>query len=176
MNAYHLRSWNQIAKANNYIMESTAGLLADLLLIFENFRVRRKRRRQRKYERKLKSPKKRWFYRLQKILLIGIIVVLTFYLVRFSTFLLGNAEKQTHKRLTEVASLLKHEKLTSGYYPLDLKVIVRNNPLLKNIHKDYWGREFFYERHDSGESYVLISLGRDGRLNTSDDIVYPNSK
>ncbi|HUH29594.1 MAG TPA: type II secretion system protein GspG [Gelidibacter sp.] len=157
-------------------MESTAGLLADLLLIFENFKLRRKKRRQRKYERKLRSPKKRWFHRLQKILLLGIIVGLTFYLVRFSAFLFGNAENQTLKKLTEVASLLKHEKLTSGYYPQDLEVIVRKNPLLKNIHKDYWGREFFYERHDSGESYVLISLGRDGQLNTSDDIVYQNSK
>ncbi|WP_325452975.1 type II secretion system protein GspG [Gelidibacter sp.] len=108
--------------------------------------------------------------------MLGIIVGLTFYLVRFSAFLFGNAENQTLKKLTEVASLLKHEKLTSGYYPQDLEVIVRKNPLLKNIHKDYWGREFFYERHDSGESYVLISLGRDGQLNTSDDIVYQNSK
>lgn len=157
-------------------MESTVGLLTDLLLIFENFKVRRKKRKQRKYELKLKSPKKRWFYRLQKILFIGIIVVLTFYLVRFSAFLFGNAENQTLKKLTEVASLLKHEKLTSGYYPQDLGVIVRNNPLLKNIHKDYWGREFFYERHDSGEGYVLISMGPDGQLNTSDDIVYKNSK
>ncbi len=153
-------------------MESIAGLLAELLLIFEDFKFWLKRRRQRKYELKHRSPKKRWFYRFQKILMVGIIVVLTFYLVRFSAFLFGNPEKQTLKMLTEVASLLKHEKSTSGYYPQDLEVIVRKNPLLKNIHKDYWGREIFYERHSSGESYILISLGADGQLNTLDDIVH----
>ena len=82
----------------------------------------------------------------------------------------GNSEKQTLIKLSEVTSLLKHEKETSGHYPEYLETILRNNPLLNNIHKDSWGREFFYERHSSGESYVLVSLGKDGKLNTADDI------
>ncbi|MBA6153006.1 type II secretion system protein GspG [Gelidibacter maritimus] len=76
------------------------------------------------------------------------------------------------KKLTEVASLLKHEKQTSGHYPEKLSTIIRNNPLHNKIDKDYWGREFFYERHPSGESFILISLGPDGNLNTPDDIAY----
>lgn len=74
--------------------------------------------------------------------------------------------------LSEVAVLLDYEKETLGQYPERLETVLRKNPLLKNIHKDYWGREFYYERHSSGESYILISLGPDGMLNTEDDIFY----
>ncbi|MBO3097345.1 type II secretion system protein GspG [Gelidibacter pelagius] len=153
-------------------MGSIAGLLAELLLIFQDFKFWRNGRKQRKYEQKHRSPIKRWLRRLPKVLLLGIIIVLTFYFVRFSAFLFGNADRQTTKKLTQVASLLKHEKETSGHYPEELASIVRNNPLHKNIYKDYWGREFFYERHPSGERYILISLGADGKLNTPDDIAY----
>ncbi|WP_163514645.1 type II secretion system protein GspG [Gelidibacter japonicus] len=157
-------------------MESIAGLLAELLLIFEDFKFWLKRRRQRKYERKHGLSKTSVLYPSQKIMMVGLLVVLlivlTFSLLRFTVYLWGNKETQTIKRLTEVASLLKHQKETSGHYPKELSAIIRNNPLLKNIHKDYWGQEFFYERHPSGESFVLISLGSDGLLNTSDDIAY----
>lgn len=157
-------------------MKSIAGFLAELLLIFEDFKFWLKRRKQCKYERKHGLPKTSVIYPSQKIMMVALLfvllIVLTFSLLRFTVYLWGNSEKQTLKRLTEVASLLKHEKMISGNYPQDLEVIVRKNPLLKNIHKDYWGREIFYERHSSGESYILISLGADGQLNTSDDIVH----
>lgn len=153
-------------------MEFLAGLLADLLIIFQDFKSRLKTRRQSTFERNDKEPKTKWFHRFQKMLMVGIIIVLIFYLLRLTVFLSGNAERQTVKKLSVVASLLNHEKATLGHYPEKLESIVRKNPLLINIKKDYWGQEFFYERHASGESYILISLGADGQLNTVDDIEY----
>src|SRR5690606_2451458 len=108
------------------------------------------RRRQRTYNSKQDLSKSRWFYRFQKVLMVGLIVILTFYLLRFTVFLYGNPERQTRKKLKEVATLLNHEKKTVGHYPENLSVLDRNNPLLKDVHKDYWGQEFFYERHPSG--------------------------
>lgn len=153
-------------------MEFFAGLLAELLLIFEDFKFWLKRRKQRRHERKHGLPKTSVLYPFQKIIMIALLVILTLALLRFTVYLWGKKEAQTVKRLTEVASLLKHQKETSGNYPEELSAIIRNNPLHKNIHKDYREQEFFYERHPSGESYTLISLGADGILNTADDIAY----
>ena len=151
-------------------MEYLAGLLAELLLLFEDFKFCLKRRKQRKYERKNKLPKSQVLYPSQKIIMTILVIVLALFVIRGFFFLSGNPEKQTKKKLSEVSSLLRHEKQTSGHYPEQLETIVRNNPLLQNIHKDYWSREFFYQRHPSGERYILCSLGKDGQLNTADDI------
>lgn len=153
-------------------MEFLAGLLADLLIIFQDFKSWFKKRRRPSSEWNHSKPKTKWFRRFQKILMVGLLVILTFYLLRVTIFLSGNAERETIKKLSVVATLLKHEKETLGHYPEKLEVVVRKNPLLKNIHKDYWGQEFYYERHASGESYILISLGADGQLDTPDDIEY----
>lgn len=151
-------------------MEYLAGILAELLLIFEDFKFWLKRRKQRNYERKHGVTRTIVLYPSQKTYIIVLLIALPLFVISGAFFLSGNVEKQNAKKLSEVASLLKHEKETSGHYPEQLETIVRNNPLLKNVHTDYWGREFFYERHSSGESYILCSLGKDGKLNTADDI------
>lgn len=153
-------------------MEFLAGILADLLIIFQDIKSWLKTRREPKSERKNRKAKPKTFYRFQKMLLVALLVVLTFYFLRFTFFLFGKAEKLTVKKLSEVAVLLDHEKETLGQYPEKLETVLRKNPLLNNVHKDSWGREFYYERHASGESFILSSLGPDGKLNTADDIFY----
>ena len=66
--------------------------------------------------------------------------------------------------------ILEKEKKKTGIYPKKLKNIIRDNPLMRNITKDYWKNEFFYEQIDNGNSYLLTSKGKDGILNTEDDI------
>lgn len=151
-------------------MEYLAGLLAEVLLIFQDFKFWIKRRKKRQYERTHGLPKTKVLYPSQKILIVVLLIGLGFFLLRGALFLSGNAKMQTTKKLSEVVLLLNHEKETSGHYPEQLETIIRNNPLLKNVNKDYWGREFFYERHPSGERYILYSLGKDGKSNTADDI------
>lgn len=102
--------------------------------------------------------------------MVGLLFLPTLPLLGFSVLLSGNAEAETAKKLSDVAALLRHEKTTIGTYPLALASIVRYNPLLQNIHKDYRNRELHYERHSSGKGYILISPRPDGNLNTTDDI------
>ena len=151
-------------------MEYLAGLMAEWLFIFEDFKFWRKKKKRQKGDGKKKFSIKRVLYLSQKILIGAILIILFFYVIRGVFFLSGIAKKQTAKKLSEVSFLLEHEKETTGQYPEHLESIIRNNPLLKNVHKDYWGQTFFYERHESGDCYILISLGKDGILNTADDI------
>lgn len=151
-------------------MDYFSGTLAELLLIFENLKFWKKRSKKRQYDRKHVLPKTKSRYPFQKIIILFLLILLGLFVIRVTLFFWGNAEKHTTEKLSEVVALLKHEKSTSGHYPEHLEVIIRNNPLLKNVNKDYWGREFFYERDPSGEGYVLCSLGKDGQLDTADDI------
>ena len=151
-------------------METLAGLFADLLLLFEDFKFWLKRKKQRGYEHEHVFPVKKGLYPSQRIYIIALIMLLPLTIITSALFFYENGEKYTAQKLLEVVSLLKHEKVTSGHYPEQLETIGRNNPLLKNVHKDYWGKKFYYERHVSGESYVLVSMGKDGKLDTADDI------
>lgn len=146
------------------------GFFADVLLIFKNVKSWVKRRKQQHYGRKLGIRVKKTLYRLQKIIGVVLVIILAYYALRGAFFLSGKAEAQTTEKLSKVVSLLEHEKETTGKYPEQLETIIRNNPLLKNVHMDYWNRAFFYERHPSGERYILYSLGKDGKPNTEDDI------
>jgi hypothetical protein len=147
-----------------------AGLLAEVLLIFEDFKFWLRRKKKRRYEQQHGLPKKKMLAPSLKIISIVLVLSPILIVIRATLFLTSNAGATTVEKLSEVALLLKHEKQTIGHYPEQLNTIIRGNPLLKDVHKDDWNREFFYERHRSGESYVLGSLGKDGLLNTADDI------
>ncbi|WP_299395566.1 type II secretion system protein GspG [uncultured Gelidibacter sp.] len=152
-------------------MEALAGLFAEVLLIFEEFKFWLKRRKQRRYEQKHNLPPKRMWSPLLKIMVILILVVSLGFLLRANLFLHSKEEKQTTKKLSEVILLLEHEKKSTGEYPKKLSTIIRNNPLLKRVGVDYWNRDFVYTRHATGESYNLYSLGKDGVADTEDDIM-----
>jgi hypothetical protein len=41
---------------------------------------------------------------------------------------------------------------------------------LRDIMRDNWGHPFIYRTDESGEEFLLISAGPDGRVNTDDDL------
>jgi hypothetical protein len=57
---------------------------------------------------------------------------------------------------------------------MELKTIIRNNPLLMNVTIDKWGNEFYYKLAGDGLSYNLFSFGKDNTPNTEDDIKLEN--
>ncbi len=69
---------------------------------------------------------------------------------------------------------LHQKKKKLNKYPKELKDIIRNNPLRKNITVDYWNTEFVYIVSKDSLNYTIISLGKDRLLNTSDDIKIVN--
>jgi len=151
-------------------MESLAGFFAEILLIFEDFRFWLKRRKQRQHERKHGLPKSTELYPSQKIYILVLVVIIPLVVISAALFFYDIGEKRTAQKLLEITQLLEHERKTSGQYPEQLEHMIRNNPLHKNIQFDYWNHEFFYERHPSMKSYILVSLGKDGALHTKDDI------
>lgn len=147
-----------------------AGLLAEMLLFFEDVKFWLRRRKQRRYEQQYALPKKKMLAPSLKILIVVLMFSPIVLVVRATLLLSSSAEVKTTEKLSKVVSLLNHEKQTIGRYPKHLKTLIRGNPLLKDVNMDDWNREFFYVLKPSGESYVLASFGKDGILNTEDDI------
>jgi hypothetical protein len=64
----------------------------------------------------------------------------------------------------------------TGTLPVSLSELVPH--YLKEVHKDPWGNDYVYKRVGSraSEDYLVLSLGRDGRLGTDDDIRITHSR
>ena len=75
-----------------------------------------------------------------------------------------------NKQMTQIHELLKVEKKQFSTYPKQLNTIIRNNPLHRNLTLDIWGNTFSYNVTKDGADYNLVSKGRDGILNTDDDV------
>jgi general secretion pathway protein G len=113
-------------------------------------------------------------YPSQKLSLIYAIVIL-FFASAFVIFKSADSpHNRTEKQLLKIARLLEKEKKDIGGYPIVLKTIIRNNPLLKEVTKDYWNNEINYQLSDDRMSCPLFSLGKDKTPNTKDDITIGN--
>lgn len=134
------------------------------------FRVKRRR----KFEKENNLPKKRMISPMNKIY-IGILILslpfLYFRLTRISNY----NKTTTIQKIAEIKLILEAEKKQLGKYPKELKDIIRNNPLRKNIVFDYWKNEYVYTLSKDSLNYKIISLGKDQILNTSDDIIVTNN-
>ena len=142
-----------------------------VLEIFLEIKYWIKHRKQRKYEKENKLPKRIVWYPYAKQ--FAVLYVIFGLVILSSAFLYfkGKNKEKTTKRMIEISILLESEKKQFGKYPLKLKNIIRNNPLRKNITVDYWKSAFVYTISEDGKNYQLISLGSDGKLNTKDDIL-----
>nr|WP_321225529.1 type II secretion system protein GspG [uncultured Psychroserpens sp.] len=151
-----------------------AELLAELLEWYLDIKFWFKKRKRRKFEKAHNLPKKIMWYPSQKLSVIYLVVILFSGSV-FMIFKFPNIQNnRTEKRLLKITDLLEKEKKDIGAYPLELKTIIRNNPLLKGITKDNWNNEFSYILSDDGLTYNLFSLGKDNTPNTDDDIRLKN--
>ena len=146
-----------------------ADLIAELLILFESFKFWKKKKKRRQLEKNKNLPKKKMVHPTIWYLLIGIILIFCIKILFYST----QEKSLTKNKIQEVEKILEKQKEHIGKYPLKLKDIVRNNPLRKNIIVDAWGNEFYYKQLNNGSHYELKSKGRDGILDTDDDI---NSK
>lgn len=151
-----------------------AEIIADILECYLDIKFWFKKRKRRKFEKEHNLPKRLMIDPSTKIymLLISLgLVSVTFYML----FVYPDLEENgTTEKLTEISKILEKEKAVLGFYPKELKTIIRNNPLRKHITKDSWDNEFQYELSSDGKSYILFSLGKDRTPNTQDDIVFKN--
>ncbi len=149
--------------------EWIATIIGEILFWIEDFRFWKKKRVRRKLEKEKNLPKKIMIYPAIKILGLGLVFIFFLRIVGYFYFS-DYGKKETSKTIEEIEFILEKEKKEIGSYPKKLSAIIRNNPLSKNLMTDYWGNNFFYEQSENGLSYFLVSKGKDGILNTRDDI------
>lgn len=151
-----------------------SDLIAFILDIYLDIQHWIKHKKQRKFEKENNLPKSIvWHPMTKPLFILFIIIVPVSTLLFFSTTINKNDEK-TEEKLQEIVKLLAAEKKQFGKYPSELKTIIRNNPLRKNLEKDSWKNEFIYTLSKDSLNYSIVSLGGDQKLNTSDDIKITN--
>lgn len=147
------------------------ALILDCILDIQYWFKTKKRR---KFEKENNLPKSIVWHPLTKPLLVFFLISIPLSFIFFYLSTINEYEKKTTKKLTEIVILLEGEIKQNAFYPKDLKSIVRNNPLRKNICLDYYKNEFVYSVSKDSLNYSIISIGKDQKLNTSDDIKITN--
>jgi len=149
----------QILEFIGFILE----IIADIIF----WRDKKKRRQ---FEKENKLPKKLMINPNIKVMLylVGILLIISIALPIYKHYY--SNKKETYKKLLEIEALLIDNKKTEGVYPEHIEDIIRNNPLRQHINQDSWGNAYHYEVIDNGNTFVLISTGKDGILNTKDDL------
>ncbi|SFZ95292.1 hypothetical protein SAMN05428642_1243 [Flaviramulus basaltis] len=145
-------------------------IIGELLFWREDYKFSKQKKARRKFEKENNLPKKFMIHPVWKLFGFFLIFAFISKLVIGHLYFSDFGTKKTAEKMTEIELILEKEKSSLGIYPEKLNTIIRNNPLRKNITSDYWNNEFFYEQNENGNSYVLISKGKDGILKTEDDI------
>ncbi|KAA5827906.1 hypothetical protein FPF71_03435 [Algibacter amylolyticus] len=144
------------------------------LEIFVDIQFWRDKKKRRQFEKEHNLPKKLMIHPYAKAVFYSIVITILLG-ISFSLYqhYFSNA-KNTIKKLIKVEALIIENKEVDGYYPKKLEDIIRNNPLRKNITLDAWGNEFHYIVLADTNTFALISKGKDGILNTKDDLTTAN--
>jgi hypothetical protein len=151
-----------------------SNLIAFILEIYLDIKHWFKVQKRRRFEKENNLPKSIVCHPITKPLFIFFLLFIISFSI-FSVFSLRNiSEEKTKERMIEISVILTAEKKHLNKYPKELKNIIRNNPLRKNITLDYWNTEFVYILSKDSLNYTIISLGKDRLLNTSDDIKIAN--
>ena len=145
-------------------------IIGELLFWREDYKFAKRKKARREFEKENNLPKKLMIHPVWKLFGIFIVFVLISKLVIGHFYFSDYGTKKTTEKIAEIELILENEKSSLGIYPEKLNIIIRNNPLRKNITSDYWDNEFFYEQIENGLGYVLVSKGKDGILKTNDDI------
>lgn len=146
-------------------------LILDFLILYLDFQFLKEMKKKRAIAKENNLPQKNKLLPSTKIFITVTSITLVFFfgLTIYNVYF-GNTIKAQEK-LNQVQALLQKEKEALGRYPNQLTEIIRNNPLHKDITIDLWGNEYYYELLTNGSNYKLLSKGKDGILNTKDDMV-----
>ncbi|WP_026776533.1 type II secretion system protein GspG [Polaribacter sp. Hel_I_88] len=149
------------------------SLIDDVIELYSDIKHWFKVRKRRKFEKENNLTKKRMISPMNKIGIVILIISIPIFILRLNNIRNQNFAS-TLDKIIEIKLLLEAEKKQFGFYPKELKTIIRKNPLRKNITLDGWKNNFSYTISKDSLNYKLISLGKDGVLSTSDDINITN--
>lgn len=113
-----------------------------------------------------------WRSKIRRFVVAGILIVLA--IIGF--FVRSYNREQRPYSLTLKKSKLTINELNNFYssinhFPDSLEEMISNNPLKRDLVYDGWKREFIYiKKNDS--TFILVSSGPDGIINSDDDLVF----
>lgn len=81
-------------------------------------------------------------------------------------------KRNTINDCKEISIALNQYKEINHKYPNTLSLIISSNPLRFGWLKDDWNNLYQYSSYNNGDSYSLLSAGKDGIYKTNDDIVF----
>ena len=152
------------------MLQTVAELFAQILFWREDYKFSKKKKARRQFQKENNLPKKIMIHPVLTVFILAIVLIPSS--IGIFNFMKSNffGRKNTVEKISKIKAILENEKKVIGIYPDSLKKIIRNNPMRSNINYDAWNNEFYYQQLENGLHYSIKSKGRDGILNTEDDI------
>lgn len=116
------------------------------------------------------------------MLLVGLIATLGVFtdapekmIKLFDQSILAARQIATAGDLRSMSNMLDYNYMRRGRYPREDKfkkwlVMTFKENNIKDLSLDHWGNPYVYTTADKQKSYILISPGPDGKVDTSDDM------
>ena len=93
----------------------------------------------------------------------------------FNQSILAAQQIATAGDLRSMSNMLDYHYMRRGRYPREdkfnrwlIETFKENN--IKDLSMDHWGNPYVYTTADNRKSYILISSGPDGKVDTTDDM------
>jgi general secretion pathway protein G len=87
----------------------------------------------------------------------------------------NNAKVQTTKiKINEVKSTINQYYTVVGEYPNNMQDLVSPpeglSPFFDKVPQDAWGKDLVYKPSSNGDTFEVMSFGKDGQRGTKDDL------
>jgi hypothetical protein len=156
-------------------MKEIAVFLMELTLLLGieigDYKHRRKLRKLEKQDGRNRSLEKVLFSPSLKYGCLAVIFLVVLMLIG-STYRVWafNEQKTTQKEMNIITEASQKWKERNGHYPDSLSQLIANNPTKLNWLTDAWKNPYRYIHNPDNGQIELISSGKDGLFNTTDDI------
>lgn len=152
------------------MMSWLIAFFGELFIISEEWKFYKKKKERRAYEKANKLPKKRMLSPLTEAFFVVPVIIIAVTFVFYSFVSPIQKVRETKETLYSTTYLLSQDKIHNGIYPAHISELSRKNPVYGDLTKDSWEREIIYQQQENGQTYMLLSKGKDGILHTEDDI------
>ena len=105
----------------------------------------------------------------------GIVSIILFALITALVLIKqAKAPSRAQEDLDEIYAAILTYQSDTGEYPESIEKLIGNRPLRKDWETDFWGHPYRYEIIVSTNVFILVSAGKDGIMDTDDDLMVSN--
>ena len=152
------------------------AFFGEVFIISEEWKFYKKKKERRAYEKENKLSKKRMFSPVTHAFAVVPIVIVAVSFLFYSFVKPAQQERDTKDTLLSITYLLHQDKVQNDVYPENIIELSRKNPIHGDLTIDAWKQEIIYQKAENGKAYLLTSKGKDGILDTVDDITMSSNK